>query len=200
MKDEKKRYKFLKAGAVTTIIIIAVSLLMIFEFGLRVPIEHDITTKEIEAEREIVLITGDPVAGQSGLYWVKIVPHATDGYITYASNYTGYYFEIATSGNSALTGTTNTSTAFDILMLSGINASDGNNGTAWRIDYIWALINCSGTPSFSNHNMTELQVAASGNTYAWYQYWDNNSGTGYTVGENEGFNLTIRQYGYRIVG
>jgi hypothetical protein len=200
MKDEKKRYKFFKAGAVTTIVIIAVALIMISEVGFREPIEHDITTKEIEQKREIVQITGDPAAGESGLFYGLVVPHAANPYTTFASNYTGTFYEIVTSGNSAWANTTPTATSFDWLYKVGFNASDANNGTAWRADYIWALMNCTGDISFSNHNLTELQIATAGNTYAWYHYWDNNSGSGYTVAENQGFNNTLRVYGYRIVG
>jgi len=137
-------------------------------------------------------VTGDPVAGQSGFFYFTVWTHQADPGSAYANNltYTNGY-EYATSGDVVATGETPFNTAFDIVLKVGVNVSDGWNTTESRWDeaYQWLTLTCADLSIEADTNMTEIQIANT-STYAWYQYYLNNGGAGYTINEGEHFNVT----------
>jgi hypothetical protein len=131
-----------------------------------------------------------------------IYPHQAVPGTAYASNLSNASaYEYSDIGNTSCTGETPYMTAFDIVVKIGIDDSDGKNTTSglWDNTYLYCLVTCSELSIGAGTNMTEKQIA-NYSGYAWYHYYMNNGGAGYTVSEGESFNVTgIKLYVNRIV-
>ena len=157
--------------------------------------------KNIMEKRELVLenhwVTGDANPGDnSGLFYFMIYPHSADPGTDYAVNLSNSSaYEFSDEGNTSCTGETPYGTSFDIIVKVGVTDDDGKNTTTGFFDdsYLWVTLTCADLSISSDTNMTEIQL---GNTssYAWYQYYLNNGGSGYTITEGESFNVTSVKY------
>lgn len=153
--------------------------------------------KIVVEKRVPVLVTGDGNPGDnSGLFYFMIYPHSATPTTTYASNLSNATaYEFSDTGNASCTGETPYGTTFDIVIKVGVTDDDGKNTTTGFFDdsYVWLTISCTDLSIGANTNMSEKQI---GNTssYAWYQYYSNNGGAGYTITEGQSFNVTSTKY------
>lgn len=154
-------------------------------------------------QRETVLVTGDANPGDnSGFFYFMIYPHqATPGtaYASNLSNATAY--EYSDTGNTTATRETPYSTTFDIIIKVGITNEDGyyTANQTRNPNYNWCLLTCTDLSISADTNMTEVFIGNT-TTYAWYQYYMNNGGSGYTISEGQSFNITsVKYYVQRIV-
>lgn len=196
--NEKKSHNFLKAGIPLSLIFIgAVSGIMILSSVQDVAVEH-----QILVNRQPTLVTGDgnPGAGVTGFFYFMVYPHSATPLTTYAANLSNATaYEFSDTGDAVCTGETPAGSTFDLVVKVGINDDDGYNVTEWEDGWTWCLLTCADLSIGANSNMTEKQIANT-STYAWYQYYLNNGGAGYTVGEGVSFNVTsVKYYVQRIV-
>ena len=202
--EERKDDTLLKAG-VTTGVMVGV-LFTFFAMGilLGANISETITTQSlVEEKRRPTLVVGDADPGDnSGFFYFMIYPHQGDPGTAYASNLSNASaYEYSDSGNASCTGETPYSTTFDIVVKVGVTDEDGyytGNGTrepGWN----WCLLTCADLGISADTNMTE-QFIGNTTSYAWYHYYLNNGGSGYTIIEGESFNVTsVKFYVQRIV-
>ena len=156
-----------------------------------------------EPMRKTVLVPlGDGNPGDNtGLFYFMIYPHQADPGTAYASNLSNATaYEFSDYGNQSCTGETPYApTTFDIVLKIGITDEDGKNTSGWQDSFNWCHITCADLSIGADTNMSE-QVIGTGGTYAWYHYYMNNGGSGYTIEENEDFNVTsVKLYVRRIV-
>ena len=155
----------------------------------------------IEAKREPFLIVGDADPGDnSGFFYIMIYPHQGSPATAYASNLSnGTAYEYADCTNCSMTGETPHTTTFDIVLKTGITDEDGKNSSGWQQDWTYAWVTCADLSISADTNMTEVHIGNS-STYAWNHYYMNNGGSGYTITENQAFNITsVKYYVFRVV-
>jgi len=110
-------------------------------------------------------------------------------------------YEWSDVGNTSPTGETPYSTNFDILFKVGITNEDGQwtSNSTWNEGYLWMLLTCADLSIGADTNMTIIEIANT-STYAWYHFYLNNAGSGYTITEGQSFNITsVKYYVQRIV-
>jgi hypothetical protein len=194
---QTKLKSILKAGTLLTCFVIAAIAGMMIVSNIQEPI-----MKQLSVQRQPTLVTGDgdPGAGVSGFFYFMIYPHQAVPATAYASNLSNATaYEFSDVGNASCTGETPSGTTFDIVVKVGVDDSDGENGTVWMDSWTWCLITCADLSIGANTNMTEIQLANT-SEYAWYQYYMNNGGAGYTIAEGQAFNVTsVKLYVNRIV-
>ena len=154
-------------------------------------------------KRVATLVTGDADPGDaSGFFYFMIYPHSADpatDYATNLSNATAY--EFSDVGNESCTGETPYSTTFDIVVKCGVTDDDGywSNNQSLNNEYNYCHITCADLGIGANTNMSE-QFIGNSSTYAYYHYYMNNAGAGYTITEGQSFNVTsVKFYVMRIV-
>ncbi len=189
------------AGMVTTIAVFAVIGMFYLSFVSQPIIENDIIENEIPVRRIPVLVTGDADPGDnSGFFYFMIYPHQAVPATAYASNLSNATaYEYSDSVNTSATGETPHTTTFDLVLKVGITDEDGKNTSGWQMGWTWMLLTCADLSIGADTNMTEVHIGNS-STYAWNHYYLNNGGAGYTITENEKFNVTaVKYYVQRIV-
>ena len=149
-------------------------------------------------------------ADTSGLLYAHIRNHTSDPTSSNAFGYgqrnhtnTSYAncFEFYDYGNNSMTGETPFNTAFDILILYRYNQAVSYNSTSgiYEIDWVHMNITCSDLSINSPLTMEEVEIGTDG-TYFYVAYYvqdsDGGAGTGFTIAQNENFNMTLEPYGY----
>ena len=162
-----------------------------------------VVENKIYEVRKDTLVTGDANPGDnSGLFYFMIYPHQAVPGTAYASNLTNASaYEYSDVGNTSCTKETPYSLKFDIVVKVGITNEDGaytSNGT-WNALYNWCLLTCADLSIGADTNMTEKLIGSTP-TYAYYHYYLNNGGSGYSIIEGQTFNITsIKYFVKRIV-
>lgn len=202
-KGNGKIKKSLKAGGLLSLVIIGAIVASIYAFSV-----NDAVIEQIIPERRVpTLVTGDADPGDnSGLFYFMIKNHSDDPTTEYANNLTNgttnsNCYEWSDLGNVSATGETPYNTNFDIVLKVGITNEDGqwSHNSSWNPGYNWMLLTCANLSISADTNMSEIQIANNTN-YAWYQYYLNNAGAGYTIIEGQDFNITsVKYYVQRIV-
>jgi len=204
MKKEKgKINESLKASTLVTLLIIGAVIGSIYLFSVSdVIINKPIGVEQIPVDRRPTLVTGDANPGDnSGFFYLMIKNHSanpTDEYNANLTNTTGGNsdcYEWSDTGNTSPTGETPYGTTFDILFKVGITNEDGQwtSNSTWNEGYLWMLLTCADLSISANTNMTIIEIANT-STYAWYHFYLNNAGSGYTVTEGQSFNITSSKY------
>jgi hypothetical protein len=165
---------------------------------------HDtVETNIMNERRNPVQVIGDANPGDnSGFFYFMIYPHSGDPGTDYASNLSNASaYEFGDVGDAACTGETPYSTAFDIVIKCGVTNEDGyyTGNQSINAGYNWCLLTCADLGIGADTNMTE-QLIGNNTDYAWYHYYLNNGGSGYTIVEGQSFNVTsVKFYVQRIV-
>jgi len=181
------------------ILAIAVSGLFFSYIASQPMVENTIMEQRIPT----LIPVGDANPGDnSGFFYFMVYPHQEDPATAYSvnlSNATAY--EYSDVGNTSATGETPYSTTFDIVIKCGVTNEDGywTGNQSRNADYNWCLITCADLSISADTNMTEVFIGNS-TTYAYYHYYMNNGGAGYTITEGQSFNVTsVKFYVQRIV-
>ena len=196
MKQNKENIK--KAGIFSMLVLGAIAAVVMLASV------HDTVERTVMFEKRMpTLVTGDADPGDnSGFFYFMVYPHQADPATAYASNLSNATaYEFSDVGNTSCTGETPYSTTFDLVIKVGVTDDDGyytSNGTR-NPDYNWCLLTCSDLSIGADTNMTEVFIG-NNTDYAWYHYYLNNGGAGYTIIEGESFNVTsVKFYVQRIV-
>lgn len=184
-------------GAVSSVAIA----IMFLSFMLSDPIVHN-EIKIMEKRVKTLVPLGDADPGDnSGFFYFMIYPHQATPIGVYDSNLSNASaYEYSDVGNTTATGETPYSTAFDIVVKAGVTNEDGywTGNQSRNPAYNWMLLTCADLSIGADTNMSEIFIANT-TTYAWYHYYLNNSGSGYTISEGEYFNITsVKFYVQRI--
>ncbi len=186
----------LKASVFLSLLCVGFSVSILYLSSVQEPIVQSVCIK-----RDPYLVTAGP--GDPGfdpddptqLINIQIRPHVANGWTTYnsnCSNATAYEYGL---GNGSGTGETPFATTFDIVVTVEISYNDGYNQTssAWDDSYSWVTCTCADLSIGANTNMSEIQIAATGD-HRYLHYWLNNTGSGYTIALGESFNITSIKY------
>ena len=154
--------------------------------------------KEVEMRRPALcpaLGDGDP-GDASGLNYFMVYPHQsnpTNVYDTNLSNASAY--EFSDLGNATCTGETPYSTAFDLVWKVQVTNEDGywTDNQSRNPDYNWLLATCADLGISADTNCSEYFIA-NNTELAFYHYYLNNSGSGYTISEGDYFNITSSKF------
>jgi len=198
MKKENKKHRktLLGIGMLVMVGVCFIASMLFVAIVMQPVVENEIiTVEEVEVKREPTLITGDADPGDnSGFFYAMIYPHQASPGTAYASNLSNSSaYEYADCGNCSMTGETPHSTTFDIVVKVGITDEDGYNSSGWQMGWTWMLMTCADLSIGADTNMSEVHIGNS-STYAWNHYYLNNGGSGYTIVENEAFNITSAKY------
>ena len=188
-------------GMLVTIVVFGVVGMFINSMVLSPIVEKQvIETEEKKRERVLIPLGDAPFSDESKFYYVMLYPHQAspgDVYNSNLSNATAY--EYLDTGDGEMTGTTPKDTAFDIVVKVGVTDDDGYNVDAWDDAWHYCWITCADLEIGADTNMTQVDIVE-GSNYAFYHYYMNNEGDGYTISENEVGNITsLKFYVYREV-
>lgn len=179
-------------GAIISLVISG----MFLAFMISEPIVNN-SSKDMENRVVTLVPLGDNDPGDnSGFFYYMVYPHQADPGTAYASNLSNATaYEFSDVGNTSATGETPYSTTFDLVIKVGVTDEDGyytSNGTR-NAGYNWMLLTCADLSIGADTNMSEQFI---GNTtdYAWYHYYLDNGGSGYTITDGESFNVTSAKY------
>lgn len=202
MKEKKYRTFILGASMITTICCFFVFGLLIGNNIVEPVAEKQVIDKTyLDADRKDFLVTGDADPGDnSGFFYFMIYPHQASPAVAYASNLSNATaYEFSDSYNTSCTGQTPYSTTFDIVIKVGVTDEDGSNSSGWQENFTWMHLTCADLGIAANTNISQ-RLIGSGPNYAYYQYFINNGGAGYTITENQDFNVTsAKHYVRRLV-
>ena len=198
-KDRTKKICFV-AGILFTIVVAGLLILVHTDEVVRYNVI------EVEPKRIPVLVVGDADPGDaSGFFYFMIKNHSATPTTDYAVNVTNTTggnancYEFSDTVNTSCTGETPHTTTFDIIVKVGITDEDGHNTSGWIEGWNWCLLTCADLSIGADTNMSEIEIGNT-TTYAWYHYYLDNTGSGYTITENEAFNITsVKFYVQRIV-
>jgi len=195
-----KNGNVMKAG---TRIGVTLGVLFVVVLIVGINLHTSVETSIMNELRSPTLVVGDADPGDaSGFFYFMIYPHAAVPATTYASNLSNATaYEFSDTGNTTAEDETPYSTTFDIVIKAGVTNEDGYyTGNQTRSEgYQWCLATCSELSIGADTNMTEQFIGNSTN-YAWYHYYLNNAGSGYTTTEGQYFNVTgVKFYVQRIV-
>lgn len=186
MKTKKiDKKKVLGCSAITTMIAVFVAVTLVTSNS----------SPEVQsiASRKTVLVPlgAPPGTNETGLDYVKIVPHQADPGTAFASEWSGTTYETSTELNEEMTGTTPFNTPVDVLYKIQINWSDGYNISSgdWDLDYAYFLLTCADLGISANTNLTEIKIG-NNDDEMWVHYYENNGGAGYQLSHNQKVNLT----------
>lgn len=188
-----KRKRFLKAGRLLALSLAVLVAASVYLVNIQGPL----------LQRHNALVGADGVGDTTKIVYFQIRPHAADPGATYASNVsnaTAYEYAPTVAANASATGSTPFGTAFDIVVGVAVDYDDGYNQTSseWDNSYNWCTLTCADLSIGANTNMTEVLVGSNANT-AWYNYYLNNGGSGYTIVLGETFNITSMKYWVKAI-
>jgi len=188
MKKTTKSY--VKAGGMLSFICIGfiAVLLLLSNTG-------DVIVEQVIRERQWQLVPmGDAAvaSGQSGILRVYIHIHnlsATPYNLNLSVSNTNQVWGYADANNTHISDNINYSEAFDIVYKVRWNATHCLNGTVFNLDWIRGNLTVHAF-SVADQAMAEQNITGcnTDSTYIWVHYYDNNSGSGYTI--SRGQNVT----------
>ncbi len=194
---KKKQRSFLKAGGLIGFIVIGLAVGSLYLASVSDVVEEHI----VEVRKTTLIPVGDYNPGDnSGYFYFMVKNHSANPTVEYASNVTNgtinsNCYEWSDFWNTTATGETPYSTTFDIVIKTGVTNEDGQwtSNNTWNPDYNWLLLTCADLSIGADTNMTEIEIANT-SSYAWYHYYDDNGGSGYTITEGQSFNITSAKF------
>lgn len=185
-----RRQGALKKGGVFSLVVVMLVVSSLYLVNLQGPLMN----------RHNALVGAAGVGPHTGWVNFQIRPHAAVPGTTYAANCTNASAYEYGTGNMSALGSTPYGTAFDIVVTVSIDYNDGyNQGTSqWDNTYNWLTCTCSDLGIAANSNMTEILIG-SNSVQAWYHYYLNNGGPGYTVILGQSFNITSFKYWVKAI-
>lgn len=192
---KKPKRSYVKAGGFISLIAIGMICVTLYLATVNDSIEESV----VEIRKPTLIPVGDYNPGDnSGFFYFMVYPHQPTPATAYAENLSNTSaYEFSDSWNTSTTGETPYSTTFDLVWKVGVTDEDGQwtSNSTWNENYHWFLLTCADLSIGVDTNISKQVIEdPTGNDYAYYHYYINDGGSGYTIIEGESFNITSGKF------